>query len=558
MEGAQQQAVTLGKYRLLAELGHGGMAQVFLALSKGVAGFNKLVVIKQIHAELAEDPDFVRMFLDEARLAARLNHPNVVQTNEVDQDGRRYFIAMEYLEGQTLNRVFNRMGRDPKLLPLGHRLRLVADSLAGLHYAHELKDYDGKPLGVVHRDMTPHNIFVTYNGVVKVVDFGIAKALNSSSQTQSGVLKGKVSYMAPEQARGERVDRRADLFSVGMILWQVATGKRLYRDLPELAVIQKICNGDVPKVGTVAPFVPPPLQSIIDKALAPERDDRYATALELQNEIEGFLDQIGARISTRDIGELVAKHFAEERSEIQGIVDEQLRREVDDGSIRTLPNLETARSGSGHSESGVGTSKGLGRSASHSSSGMLMPPTTETAVTYTGAGPHARARQSRQRLIGLAAAGALVLGGALALGVMWPRSTAPGQTVAEAASDATAKRTFHLRIESTPAGASVREGGTLLGTTPLVLPVEPDSSEERQLVVEAEGFQPYVVKPGKLTSDLTVLAPLVAASAAGSASGDAGSQAGAKGRTTRPADGGKPAATATAATGTPLDIRVNR
>src|SRR5512133_824440 len=218
MEGSQQ-PVSLGKYRLLAELGHGGMAQVFLALAKGVAGFNKLVVIKQIHAELAEDPDFVRMFLDEARLAARLNHPNVVQTNEVDHDNKRYFIAMEYLEGQTLNRVFNRMGRDPKLLPLGHRLRLVADGLAGLHYAHELKDYDGKALGVVHRDFTPHNIFVTYNGVVKVVDFGIAKALNSSSQTQSGVLKGKVSYMAPEQARGERVDRRADIFSVGMILW---------------------------------------------------------------------------------------------------------------------------------------------------------------------------------------------------------------------------------------------------------------------------------------------------------------------------------------------------
>src|SRR4051812_12396895 len=151
-------ANSLGKYRLIAELGHGGMAEVFLAVVRGPAGFNKLVVIKQIRPQLAEDPEFLGMFLDEARLAARLSHPNVVQTNEVGQEGSRYFIAMEYLEGQPLNRVVHRLGRSGGL-PLAMHLKVISDTLAGLHHAHELADYDGTALNVVHRDVTPHNIF---------------------------------------------------------------------------------------------------------------------------------------------------------------------------------------------------------------------------------------------------------------------------------------------------------------------------------------------------------------------------------------------------------------
>jgi len=220
--GRASSANVLGKYRLIAELGHGGMAEVFLAVAQGPAGFNKLTVIKQIRPQLADDPEFLSMFLDEARLAARLNHPQIVQTNEVGHEANRYFIAMEYLEGQPLNRVVNRVGRER--FPLAMHIGLLADTLAGLHYAHDLTDYDGTPLEVVHRDVTPHNIFITYEGQVKVVDFGIAKAMNSSSETKTGVLKGKVAYMAPEQARGEKVDRRADVFSVGVMLWEAAVG----------------------------------------------------------------------------------------------------------------------------------------------------------------------------------------------------------------------------------------------------------------------------------------------------------------------------------------------
>src|SRR5215468_3006277 len=210
---AEDEAQGLRKYRLIAEIGKGGMADVYLAVVQGPAGFNKLVVIKKTRSELTRDPEFIAMFLDEARLAARLNHPNVVQTHEVGQEGDRYFIAMEYLDGQPLNRIRARAGSS---FGVNLQVRVLADVLAGLHHAHELCDFDGTPLGVVHRDATPQNVFVTYDGLIKVVDFGIAKAVDSSAETRTGVVKGKVTYMAPEQAKGDRVDRRADIFAVGV------------------------------------------------------------------------------------------------------------------------------------------------------------------------------------------------------------------------------------------------------------------------------------------------------------------------------------------------------
>src|SRR6185369_9959070 len=266
-------ANSLGKYRLIAELGHGGMAEVYLAVVRGPAGFNKLLVIKQIRPQLAEDPEFLGMFLDEARLAARFSHPNVVQTNEVGQEGDRYFIAMEYLEGQPLNRVIHRLGRATGV-PLGMHVKVMLEVCAGLHHAHELADYDGTPLSVVHRDFTPHNIFLTYDGLVKVVDFGIAKAMNSSSETRTGVLKGKVAYMAPEQARGERVDRRADIFSVGVMLWEAATGKRLWKGVPDITILQRLLSGEIPTPRSVKPDISEKLEAIILKALSHQRDDR--------------------------------------------------------------------------------------------------------------------------------------------------------------------------------------------------------------------------------------------------------------------------------------------
>ena len=331
-------AISLGKYRLLAELGHGGMAEVFLAVVRGPAGFNKLVVLKQIRPQLAEDPELLDMFLDEARLAARLNHPNVVQTNEVGQERGRYFIAMEYLEGQPLNRVLHRLQRSGGL-PLHLHLRAVSEVLAGLHHAHEIADYDGTPLGVVHRDITPHNIFITYDGQVKIVDFGIAKALSSSSETRTGVLKGKVAYMAPEQARGEPVDRRADLFSVGIMLWEAATGKRLWKGVPDLTLLQRLVSGDIPTPRAINPDVPERLEAIILKCLAPEREDRYATALDLQAALDAHLDALEERGTVRDLGKLLATSFAADRARIKGIIEAQLRSNPAETVNVETPNL---------------------------------------------------------------------------------------------------------------------------------------------------------------------------------------------------------------------------
>src|SRR5580700_9413380 len=314
-------ANTLSKYRLIAELGHGGIAEVFLAVVRGPAGFNKLVVIKQIRPQLAEDPEFLGMFLDEARLAARLSHPNVVQTNEVGEENHRYFIAMEYLEGQPLNRVIHRLQKAGGL-SLAMNLRVIADALAGLHHAHELTDYDGTPLGVVHRDVTPHNVFITYDGLVKVVDFGIAKALNSSSETRTGVLKGKVAYMAPEQARGERVDRRADLFSMGVMMWEAATGKRLWKGVPDITILQRLLSGEIQTPRSVKPEVPEKLETIIMKALSHQREDRYETAADLQNAVDAYLEETGERASARDVGKLIGTHFEADRHKIKGIIEE--------------------------------------------------------------------------------------------------------------------------------------------------------------------------------------------------------------------------------------------
>ncbi len=323
--GQQASSNVLGKFRLIAELGRGGMSEVYLAVVAGPAGFNKLVVVKLIKGELAEDPEFISMFLEEARLSARLSHPNVVQTNEVGEFHGRYYIAMEYLEGQPYSRVLHRLGRD-RGLPLGMSLRIMSDVLSGLQYAHELADFDGSPLSVVHRDVTPHNIFVTYDGQVKVVDFGIAKAMNSSHETRTGMLKGKVGYMAPEQAKGERVDRRADIFSVGVMLWEAATGRRMWKGMNEVQILHQLLAGDIPSPRSIRPDISQQLESIIMRSVAVDREQRPRTALDLQAELEELMDSGHERATLREVGKMLNQTFLDERTKLKAIIEQQLAR----------------------------------------------------------------------------------------------------------------------------------------------------------------------------------------------------------------------------------------
>jgi serine/threonine protein kinase len=323
LQGMIGNAERLGKHRLITEIGRGGMANVYLAVAEGPAGFNRLVVLKRICAQLAGDAAFEAMFLDEARLAGRLRHPNVVQTHELGEDNGRYFIAMEYLDGQPMSRIRSRFMREGGL-PFMMQLEVLIGVLAGLHYAHELTDYDGTPLSVVHRDFSPDNVFVTYDGAVKVVDFGIAIARDAHAETKAGVFMGKVAYMAPEQAVCSPLDRRADIFAVGVMLWEAATGTRLWQGLSRGAIVRKLLTGDIPSARDANPAICDRLDAILRKAMAPAREDRFATAAELQAELEALLADLGGAQDAPALGRLVAAHFEDERARIRGLIEAHL------------------------------------------------------------------------------------------------------------------------------------------------------------------------------------------------------------------------------------------
>jgi serine/threonine protein kinase len=339
--GTMMRAV--GRCRVLAELGHGGMANVYLAVTDGQSGFNKLVVLKALRRELAQESVTLSMFLDEARVAAQLNHPNVVQTYEVGMHDGRHVMVMEYLEGQSLSQIQRQARSRGRELPLPVLLRIVINALEGLQYAHELVSYDGSPLDLVHRDVSPQNIFVTYTGHVKVLDFGIAKAASSSSETLTGMIKGKLGYMSPEQLTGNGVDKRADIFSMGCVLWAFATGQKLWHGLPDVQIMRHLLEDDVPSPLSVNPDCDPEFARIIEKALARDRDDRYATALELQADLEKLCDKLGSQVRQKEIGMLVAELFSEQRAELRRVVEAQLKLlESNEGSLSGVPVIAVA------------------------------------------------------------------------------------------------------------------------------------------------------------------------------------------------------------------------
>lgn len=328
----------VGRYKLIAELAQGGMGTVYLGVARGPAGFSKLMVIKQLRMELVEDPQFLNMFLEEARLAARLNHPNIVQTTEVGQEGNLYFLAMEYLDGQALQRMRTRVTKGGEF-PIAIHVRILIEALHGLHYAHELRELDGTPLRIVHRDVSPHNVFVTYDGQVKVVDFGIAKAVDSSLETRTGELKGKVAYMPPEQASMKRVDCRADVFAVGVMLWEAIASKRMWHGMNEMAIMHRLMIGEVPQIRELKPDVDPELEGIVMRAISPDPNARQATAEQMANELETWLARTGQNATNRDVGRLLSQAFQSDREELNRIVEQQLRK------IRELPDTSPSSPG---------------------------------------------------------------------------------------------------------------------------------------------------------------------------------------------------------------------
>jgi serine/threonine protein kinase len=289
----------------------GGMAEIFLARTTAMHGFEKMVVLKRMLPQYAESGDFIRMFLDEARLAATLAHPNIAQVYDIGEHEGQCFFTMEYVAGQDLRKV-QHAARASIGLPLEHVVNIVIGVASGLHYAHEQVDRVGRPLGLVHRDVSPSNIIVTYSGGVKLVDFGIAKASTAQVATAVGTLKGKIPYMSPEQCRGAKLDRRSDIFSLGTVLWELSTGSRLFRGENEFAMLNRIANGDVPLPSTRRSNYPEDLEAIVMRALEGDREHRYATAQDLQIALEEFAREHKLSVSSAKLARFMGHLFAEE------------------------------------------------------------------------------------------------------------------------------------------------------------------------------------------------------------------------------------------------------
>jgi tRNA A-37 threonylcarbamoyl transferase component Bud32 len=455
------------RYRRVALIGEGGMAQVFLTLSDEL-GASKLAVVKQLRPELAGDQEHRAMFLDEARLSVRLHHPNIVQTYEVGELGGTYFIAMEYLEGQPLSQVLHRAMREH--FPTDLYLYILVETLRGLVYAHELADFNGAPLGVVHRDVTPHNVFLTYDGQVKIVDFGIAKANSSTERTKTGVFKGKATYSSPEQALGEVVDQRADVYSVGVMLWEAVARRRLWAERSETAVLVELVNGRRAKLDEVVPNAPPQLVAICERALAQDLADRYPTSRVFLEALESYVAAQPVKAASSQLASRVSELFCTERERIRQTIEEQaMRAETDrrSGSMPTLLQL----------------------------AGLALPTESGGKARLAGA---ARGRAG-QWVVRAVAAAVVVLGCVVSVAMLAVRNAGAGSKTGPAASTAAVRASpiaessapalpavVHVRVRTDPESATVLLDGQ---------PFDPSngfprSAAAHKLLVTASGYEP--------------------------------------------------------------------
>ncbi|MFO0729213.1 MAG: serine/threonine-protein kinase [Myxococcota bacterium] len=350
----------IGRYEILGELGVGGMAVVYLARAQGIGSFERLVAIKRMHEHLCRDEGFVKMFLDEARVAARLHHPNVVAVHEVDEDEGRYYIVMDYVRGEPLSYVLNQAWRGPHAEPFSPAIGalLFSEIADAIHSAHELRDFEGRSLNVVHRDISTRNLLLGYDGLLRLLDFGVVKTEDQSHKTRTGAQKGTVAYMSPEQVLGRPLDRRVDIFSLGIVLWEATVGKRLFQAENDFATAARVRQASVPRPSVMRPGYPRTLENVVMRALEREPDRRYQSARELRDGLVEFLAEVPAVVpqTARDYleriapGRLAAKIEAE-----RGALFESSRRiplqrysseEVDLESAAGLPEFtmpESAR-----------------------------------------------------------------------------------------------------------------------------------------------------------------------------------------------------------------------
>ncbi len=424
-------AAVASEHQILLQLGEGGTAQVFLAVKRGAEGIEKLVVLKILKATLADNAELRRMFVREARFSAGLNHGNIVQTIAILQRSGLPAIEMEYLDGQSLAGILAK-ARDT--LPLELHLRILIDALRGLHYAHELTDLAGEPLNVVHRDVSPQNIFVSYDGQVKLIDFGIVKQLGAGDQTATGVVKGKIRYMPPEQIQAQPLDRRVDLYAAGVLLWEAVARQKMWKGLTDVTIMHHTVSGQIPPLRDLSPRVPAELERIVHKALARDREDRYATAADLEADLESFLAG-STRATTRDVSNFVSGVFAEVRAQRKRLVNQELQRRArQDGAAL---DTDTARSS---------LIPEMPRSLGEASSSTKEP----RSRSASGTEPREPAPPKRTRAVMLSAAALLLAGGVL----WWSGALSRRAPLAPVASAAPEMRAAPTLTPSTPPSAA--------------------------------------------------------------------------------------------------------
>jgi len=334
-----RQPVPFGKYLLLDRISVGGMAEVFKAKSYGVEGFEKIIAIKRILPTMGEDRDFIKMFIDEAKIAGQLAHANICQIFELGRIDGSHFIAMEYIWGKDCLQIQNRLRKTKQSMPVPMACFVIAKVLEGLDYAHRKRDPLGRPLEIVHRDCSPQNVLVSYEGEVKLIDFGIAKATSRNSRTMAGVLKGKFGYMSPEQVRGLPLDRRSDIFAIGTMLYECLTGERLFQGETDFSTLEKVRNVDIQPPRALNPDIPESVEKVILKALAKDVEDRYQWCSEMLADLQAYLMGQDVVFTAKSLSSWLKEVFAQEIERERQLL-EQYKRVGRDGLIAGVPSAE--------------------------------------------------------------------------------------------------------------------------------------------------------------------------------------------------------------------------
>jgi serine/threonine protein kinase len=454
--------IQFGKYTLFERIGRGGMADVYKGRIQGPAGFERVFVIKRILPHLSDEPTFIKMFVEEAKLSARLNHPNIVQIFELGAVEGEYFISMEYIRGrdlaETMRAIWKTMGPPrPEVVAYIGR-----EACRALSYAHHLTDDNGRPLRMIHRDVSPSNIMMSYEGAVKLLDFGIAKALGEAPETtKSGTMKGKYAYMAPEQTEGEDVDARIDIFSCGIVLHEVLTGRRLFKGANDVQTIERVRRCEVPRPSLQNPLCPPELDAILLKALARNRDDRFSDAAEMADALDDVVH--AARFQPSHLAHLLYELFP-----------------IEGGAAPTArPTTQTS-------------SHITGSSVPSSMRSPTVPPVTRTVPPPLSASTadELSIKPKTRWGVPVAAAVALAAGGL----ILWkgPQLRQKGDAPAVTSAGDPARR-FHVFVKSEPAGADIYFAGNMrpVAATPVALPIDLNGVASVKIILRKSGYEDF-------------------------------------------------------------------